>query len=156
MLTQAELDGYLGKHISLICDVGFKADSDNHCAHFVCHVLGYHFGLTCRAMVSGKGGTPASIRVQEVFPECGQVGNWSDLPGHVTEGLVFITNAHNVHLDHQVMDNVPRKHVGIFIAGAQKIWHYSNSQRRVVKQSPDEFSRHYPVPDNAMFWGSMP
>jgi hypothetical protein len=156
MLTQATLDGYLGKHISDICSVGYQNNADNHCAHFVCHVLSYQFGLTCRTMVNGKGGTPASIRVQEVFPKCGQVGNWDDLPANVNQGLVFITNARNVHLDRKVMDNVPRKHVGIFFGGMRQIWHYSNHQHQAVKQTPEEFSRHYPVPDNAMFWGSMP
>jgi hypothetical protein len=35
------------------------------------------------------------------------------------------------------------------------IWHYSNTLRKVVKQSPEEFSRHYPAPDNAMFYGTI-
>ena len=52
------------------------------------------------------------------------------------------------------MANVPRKHVGIFLNGI--IWHYSNSQHRVVKQLPGQFALHYPSPDNGMFYGSLP
>ena len=49
---------------------------------------------------------------------------------------------------------VPRKHVGIFADGF--IWHYSNSQHKVVRQTPSQFAQHYPSPDNAMFFGALP
>ena len=71
-------------------------------------------------------------------------------------GLVFITNASNVTLGTQTMNNVPRKHIGIFYGGARTIYHYSNSRHQVVSQTPQQFSNHYPAPDNAMFWGGAP
>jgi hypothetical protein len=154
-LTQQILDSFLGKHIRDVCPLHYADDSDNHCAHFVSHVLALQFGVTCRTMSHGTGAA-ASIRVQEVFPHCPQVGTWSSLPGSENSGLVFITNANNVNLATKVMTNVPRKHVGIFFGPARNIYHYSNSQRKVVKQTPTQFSTHYAAPDNAMYWGKMP
>jgi hypothetical protein len=153
--TEQELGAHLGQHIRDICPIGYVNDADNHCAHFVSHVLGYQFGATCRTMKHGAG-TPASIRVQDLFPRCVSVGRWDSLPTPLFGGLVFITNATSVNLAQKVMTNVPRKHVGIFIGGLRNIYHYSNSRRRVVRQTPGEFSRHYPAPDNAMFWGAAP
>lgn len=154
MLTLAILNSYLGLHIRDICPVGFANNSDNHCAHFVSHVLGLGFGVTCRTMVSGFG-PEASIRVQEIFARCLNVGAWSDLPYPLFTGLAFITNANNVNLRTKTMTNVPRKHVGIFFGHTTDIWHYSNSRRQVVRQQPSAFSNHYAAPDNAMFWGSV-
>src|SRR4051812_17898932 len=96
-VNEAALNKFLGKHIREICPIGYADDSDNHCAHFVSHVLGYQFGATCRTMARGAG-TSASIRVQDVFSHCLQVGNWDDLPTPLFWGLVFITNAHNVNI----------------------------------------------------------
>jgi hypothetical protein len=155
MLTEAILQGYLGKHIADICTIGYTSDSDNHCAHFVSHVLGFQFGATCRTMRRGTG-TPGSIRVHEVFARCLSVGPWDQLPVPLFWGLVFITNARNVTLAKKTMQNVPRKHIGIFYGGMRTIYHYSNSRRQVVSQTPEQFSHHYPAPDNAMFWGSAP
>jgi hypothetical protein len=154
MITETALNGYLGKHISAICTVGYTSNSDNHCAHFVSHALGYQFGATCRLMASGSG-TPGSIRVQELFARCLEVGQWDQMPASLLSGLVFITNAANVHLRSRTMDNVPRKHVGIFFGAHHNIWHYSNQDRKVVCQTPAQFSLHYGAPDNAMFWGRV-
>jgi len=153
MITQQQLNGYLGKTISQICQNGYTNAHDNHCAHFVSHVLGYHFGVTCRMM--GKTiGPAATLRVQELFPRCHSVGAWSLRPASVKACLVFITGASNVNLGNRTMVNVPRKHVGIYVDG--QIWHYSNAQQKVVKQLPAQFAQHYPSPDNRMFFGTLP
>ena len=152
MITLAALNGFLGKSISQVCPNGYAAATDNHCAHFVSHAMGYTFGVTCRSMVTGTGAA-ANIRVQEVFPRCLQVGTWASRPATVTDCLVFITNASNVNLAAKTMQNVPRKHVGIFVGGF--VWHYSNSHSQVVKQTPADFSHHYAAPDNAMFFGTV-
>jgi len=89
--------------------------------------------------------------VQEVFGRCWKVGAWGAREATLPMCLVFITNAGNVKLDSRVMSNVPRKHMGVFMSGS--IWHYSNTLRQVVKQTPEEFGKHYPEPDNAMFFG---
>ncbi|MCX6626637.1 MAG: hypothetical protein NTW28_03280 [Candidatus Solibacter sp.] len=153
MITESQLNAFLGQNISQICQIGYADPNDNHCAHFVCHALGYQFGFTCRGMKVGTG-TPANIRVQEVFPRCPVVGTWASRPNSVTACLVFITNASNVNVASKTMANVPRKHVGIFLGS--NIWHYSNSQHKVVRQTPQEFSHHYASPDNAMFYGTLP
>jgi hypothetical protein len=152
MVTQQQLSGYLGKSIGQICQSGYTSDADNHCAHFVSHVLGYKFGVTCH-MMGTPNGPAANLRVQEIFPRCAKVGVWSLRPATLSVCLVFITRASNVNLATRVMANVPRKHIGIFVGGV--VWHYSNSQRKVVTQTPALFSTHYPAPDNAMFYGSL-
>jgi hypothetical protein len=150
------LSNWVGHHMRDICPRGAASDADNHCAHFVCHVLGYNFGATCRVLAAHSSGQSASIRVQELFANCLQVGPWDELPTPLYWGLVFITNPRNVDLDAQTIVNVPRKHVGIFIGGDRTIYQYRNRSRKVVKQTPEVFSQHYPAPDNAMFWGSAP
>jgi hypothetical protein len=150
MVTVQTLDSYLGKHIRDVCGNKYVNDSDNHCAHFVSHLLGFKFGATCHMLGNGKG-PAANVRVQEVFGRCSKAGTWESRAPTLPMCLVFITNAGNVKVAQRVMSNVPRKHMGIFTSGS--IWHYSNTLRQVVKQSPDEFSRHYPAPDNAMFYG---
>lgn len=154
-MEAADLDKYVDMHIKELCSIGFTDNGDNHCAHFVSHVLGFRFGFTCGSMVRGEG-DPASIRVQEVFARCPTVGAWEDLPGNVTAGLVFITNGRGVDIERKKMENIPRKHVGIFCGTSRDIWHYSNSRDKVVRQTPQQFARHYPSPYNAMFWGSFP
>jgi hypothetical protein len=152
MITQQQLTSYLNKPIAQICPNHYDNAKDNHCAHFVAHVMGYQFGATCRMM--GGGQQPgANIRVQEIFPRCPTVGAWAARPSGLTPCLVFITNAGNVNLAAKIMSNVPRKHIGIFFNGM--IYHYSNSQHRVVQQLPDQFVFHYAAPDNAMFYGSL-
>jgi hypothetical protein len=153
MITQTQLTGYLGKSIADICQNGYTGIHDNHCAHFVSHVLGYRWGVTCQMMGTGKA-PGAMLRVQELFPKCRSVGAWSLRPASLKTCLVFITRASNVNLSGKVMANVPRKHVGIFADGF--VWHYSNSQQKVVRQTPSQFAQHYPSPDNAMFFGSLP
>lgn len=154
-MDKSELNKYLGKSIKDICTVGYTDNRDNHCAHFVSHVLGFKFGFTCANMVHGEG-EPASIRVHEVFKRCASVGKWADWPSRIQCGLVFITNAAGVNLDHKLMANVPRKHIGIFFGSKREIWHYSNSRNRVVTQTPEQFSRHYLAPYNSLFWGEIP
>ncbi|MGD0136492.1 MAG: hypothetical protein ABSE57_30995 [Bryobacteraceae bacterium] len=150
---QVSLSSYLGKNISEICPNHYADPDDNHCAHFVSHMLGYQFGVTCGQMKNGPG-PAANIRVQEVFGQCPAVGEWSAKPADMLYCLVFITNASNVDLKNKKMTNVPRKHVGIFVDGL--IWHYSNSKHQVVNQTPDAFSHHYAAPSNAMFYGQTP
>ena len=70
------------------------------------------------------------------------------------ECLIFNTQATNVKLASKVMANVHQKHIGIYSNGT--IYHYSNAQRQVVCVTPEEFSRHYPGPRFAMFFGTFP
>lgn len=153
MITQQQLSGYLGKSIAEICPNGCTDDSAGHGAHFVAHVLGYRFGLTCQMMGTAQG-PAASLRIQDLFQHCPKVGVWSLRPAAMTTCLVFMTRASNVNLAARVIASAPRQHVGLLADGF--VWHYSNRQRKVVRQTPAQFARQYPGPDNALFYGSLP
>ncbi|MCU0728260.1 MAG: hypothetical protein MUE73_21135 [Planctomycetes bacterium] len=154
MVTETELNGTVGQHISAICGVGFHDDNQNHCAHYVSHLLGLRRFVTCRALVRGAG-TPATIRVDDVFRQCVRVGVWADLPPEVGQGLVFLTNPVNVNVSRQTMSAVRRKHVGIFMGPARQVFHYDNDMKKVVRQTIDVFRRHYPPPDDGLFFGLL-
>jgi hypothetical protein len=142
-LTRADLDKFTGKNIKDICPNGFVKNADNHCAHFVCHVLGYSFGYTCNTKSSGKG---VCIRVHELFSRCPEVGLWEDDKTDASR-LVFVTAKANVAVRDKKMENVPKKHVGIYLSQAATgeatglIWHYSNGQDKVVSWPVDKFER---------------
>lgn len=153
--TTTELDAYVNKHISEICGCAFTNDSDNHCAHFACHATELTFGLTCFGM-TGKGEISRSgnIRVHEVFPRCRRVGRWADKPADLRSGFIFVTQSGNVNLRNKTISNVPRKHIGIFIE--QNVWQYKNRFRHVIKQTPQEFNRHYTGTGYEIFYGEFP
>jgi len=153
VITPQLLDSYLGKSIDAICQNGYASNADKHAAHFVSHVLGYKFGVTCQMMGNGRG-LAATIRIQDLFLRCRPLGVWSLRPVSLSTCLVFITRASNVNLGAKMMSNAPRKHVGIYMNGF--IWHYSSSRQQVIKETPSQFKLHYPSPDNAMFYGSLP
>ena len=115
-------------------------------------VLGYTFGVTCQMLGSGRG-PAATLRVQEVFSRCKAVGVWRLRPATLQPCLVFVTRAANVNLAAKSMGHAPRKHVGIHANGF--VWHYSDKQQAVIKETPSQFARYYSSPDTAMFYGSI-
>jgi hypothetical protein len=152
-ISASDLNAWLGKSIGGICGNSYANPNDNHCAHFVSHAMKYEFGYNCK--VAGSGKAPgANIRVQELFARCPAVGAWTGRPASLNPCLVFVTSAHNVHLGTKIMNNVPQKHIGIFLNGT--IWHYSNAHHKVVTQLPEEFVHHYHGPDIALFYGQFP
>lgn len=153
MLSQQQLDRYVGKSIGEICPNAYTSNAESHAAHFVAHVLGYSFGPTCKMMGNGRG-PAATLRVQDILVKSASVGAWSLRPGSLTPCLVFITRAARANLAAKGIARMPRTHVGIFFRGF--IWHYSNRLQQVVKEMPSQFSLYYPAPDNAMFYGSLP
>lgn len=153
MALYNQLEGNLGKHISAICGNGYINDHDNHCAHFVSHARGYTFGYTCRA-ANGGSSTAANIRVHEVFGRCPTSGLFTDRPNNLVECLAFVTKADAVHLATKTMDNIPKKHIGIYSLG--HIYHYSNAQHKVIRETPDEFRVHYPGAGFEVYYGTFP
>lgn len=153
MADSTEAKDYLGKHIKDICGNEYRSESDNHCAHFVSHVKGIKVGFLCRGM-TGKGTGGASIRVHEIFAKCPKVGKWDDRPTTALNCLAFVTDSRNVDLASKKMANVPRKHVGIFSGGM--VYHYSNSQNKVVKQTPAQFNHHYSGENIEVYYGTFP
>jgi hypothetical protein len=153
VITAQQLDSYLGKSIGAICENGYTTSADHHSAHFVSHVLGYSFGISCQMMGTGRG-PGATIRLQDLFSRCKSAGVWSLRPTSLATCLVLVTRASNVNLAAKSISNAPRKHIGIYMNGF--IWHYSSRRHQVIKETLSQFKRHYASPDNAMFYGSLP
>lgn len=161
------LDSYLGVHIDSICPHKFVAE--NHCAHFVSHVLQLQFGYTCEQRSNPRHGG-VNIRVHEIFSECPAAGEINSCPPQQSDCLIFVTAVSNVTLARpanaapglerfmcigtNTMKNVPKKHIGILKDGM--VWHYSNTQKKVIKQTASQFILHYPKQRNGLWWGSLP
>lgn len=149
-----KLSETLNKTIADFCQNNFTGTAENHCAHLVCHVLELDSGYDCKTHKNGN--HPGScLRVQELFPECPQVGNWNSAP----EGMkiVFVTDKSNVDLPAHSMRNVPRKHVGIFSDG--HVYHYSNTQDIVIRQTPTAFLNRFQGfygGNQRLFFGTFP
>ncbi|MCX5688293.1 MAG: hypothetical protein NTV94_00620 [Planctomycetota bacterium] len=148
MITAPLLDSYLGLHIDRICPNGNASDNDNHCAHFVSHVLSLAFGYTCGPS------HPACMRVHEIFARCRAPEALDACRSNYGTGILFVTGERNVTMATQTMVNVPRKHVGI-VCGSD-VWHYSNTQHRVVKQVVDSFLYHYKNQQNGLWLAQPP
>src|SRR5688572_7351915 len=129
-----KLSQTLNKTIAELCKNNFNGAAENHCAHFVCHVLELDTGYDCKTHKNGAH-PGACIRVQELFAVCPNVGNWNDVPPGMN--ICFVTDKDNVDLAAHTMRNVPKKHVGIFSDGF--VYNYSNTQDKVVRQTPPEF-----------------
>ncbi|MBK8068083.1 MAG: hypothetical protein IPK27_10765 [Rhodanobacteraceae bacterium] len=72
-----KLESTLGHAISQFCANGFADPAQNHCAHFVGHVLAVDTGYDCRTH-TGKAGQGACLRVHELFAHCPRVGYFED------------------------------------------------------------------------------
>lgn len=153
IVLSSRLESCLNKHISAFCGNGYTNNADNHCAHFVSHIRGYTFGYTCKAAGNGSGDA-ACLRVHELFARCGTAGLFSNRPTAVTDCLAFVTKSSVVNLGTRTMDNIPKKHIGIYTRGS--IYHYSNLNHFVIKQNPEDFSRHYPGTGFEIFYGTFP
>lgn len=145
MLTSPPaLTDYLGKKIDQICPFSLgKKSSENHCAHFVSHVMEYDgFAVTCKNQTSADkqmAGKGAAIRVDNIFNVAPEVRPWADRPLGLRSCLIFVTISGNVRKCGHVlsMDEHPLKHVGIFLDGV--VWHYSNSRAGVAKDQEKLF-----------------
>ncbi|GKP06837.1 hypothetical protein [Klebsiella quasipneumoniae] len=128
----------LNKSISFFCKNNFTDNEENHCAHFVCHVLQIDTGYDCKLFMNGQY-PGACLRVHELFAACPAVGEWEHAPTGLK--IAFITDSFNVDLESHKMRNVPKKHVGIFSNGL--IYHYSNIQDMVICQSAEDFMNRF-------------
>lgn len=143
IMNSAVLEEYVGKNIEEICPLGFgkKGDSDNHCAHFVSHVLRLNeslgFGLTCAGMVHvGKKNRSAGgcIRVNNIFNNC------EDLDGPCETGcLVYYTIPGN--MSNGLMGSMSKKHVGIYYNNF--VYNYGNTKDAVRKDTDTALTQLY-------------
>jgi hypothetical protein len=127
----------LHKKISDLCPFSLaKNNSQNHCAHYVSHIMGYELsGTTCKNFTwddKQKEARGATIRVDDLFSKSPETGLLANKPASMNECLVFVTLASNVNKvgNKLAMGNHPRKHIGILSKG--KVWNYSNSNNKVV------------------------
>jgi hypothetical protein len=118
-------------------------------------MCGLTFSYHCRDF--GGGTKPgANIRVHEVFAQCPRVGKRADADKNRTQ-LAFVTLAGNVDLANKRMVNIPQKHVGIYHEGT--IYHYGNTQDRVVADTPQAFFNKFQTiyaGDQGLFFGWIP
>ncbi len=155
--TLASLQDYVGKSIGDICSNGFSTSKQNHCAHFVSHVLGIKLGMLCGDMTWETRKTGASIRCDELYNQLRSKGEWKDKPALADGLLIFVTSAANVR--NGLMTNHPKKHVGIHFGG--QVFNFSNSKSQVVVDHSvdafhNRFKLNYGGKDISLFFGAFP
>ncbi len=146
--VSSNISSYRGKHISHLCPFSLGTNNgQNHCAHFVSHVMGYELpGPTCKNFTwvdKQKQEKGATIRVDDLFKNSREVGRLADKPASITECLVFVTLASNVTnlANRLVMGNHPRKHIGNLYQG--NVWNYSNTGKAVVTDTLANFQNKF-------------
>ncbi|WP_370053689.1 hypothetical protein [Neptunomonas sp.] len=146
-LVPTNLDTLVGDHISTLCPHSIaKEDSENHCAHFVSHIMGYNVGVaSCKnktwadkKMASTEG---ATIRVDDLFNSslAGLKGDWDSKPKSLTECLIYVTQESNItrNATSLRMGDGRKKHVGIYTNG--RVYHYGNTNNEITCDLPDKF-----------------
>ena len=158
ILTHSLLATYRHSHISDICLNQFDGNNRNHCAHFVGHVLQLSHGKTCHRMVHRShrvmGG--GSILVSDLFDITPNVRELLSSPT-TGQGLIYVSapgSFEQIGSDSYRIKTVRKRHVGMFLDGA--VWHYKNSQNRVISQPIADFLNHYRRQTNALWVGDLP
>ncbi len=134
----------LGMNIGKICQFSIaKNNSENHCAHYVSHIMGYELaGATCKNATWGDKQKPpkgATIRVNDLFSASPVTDLFVNKPAALTECLIFVTLSSNLKKVGCTLEmgTHPKKHVGILVEG--KVWNYSNTHNKVVADIPALF-----------------
>lgn len=149
------LEETVSKTISDFCGNLYTGAETNHCAHFVSHYLNLQFGMNCRKL-TGRNKEAANVRVHEVFAQCPQVG-WLESWNGSGQVLVFVTRKTNVTLSTKTMQNVPKKHIGIY--DGTHIYHYGNTLDKVVRQTVNQFKQSFQSAyggDLGFYFGTVP
>jgi hypothetical protein len=147
--TTLNLEAYLDQTIEQVCGkYGTTGDSINHCAHFVSHVLSLRIpGAALCSNVGDSTYTYAErnlgfcVRVNQVFNSCGHRARWSDgdLDGSC---LIVATIAGNIEKESPLtIGTMSKKHIGFHVCG--QVYHFSNTQDKVIKQAVSIFKNHY-------------
>ena len=74
-VSPAVLAWYYQKSMTEICENHYDTTAQNHCAHFVSHVLGLQLGMLCGDL-TGKRHTGASVRCNELYNRLLDRGPW--------------------------------------------------------------------------------
>lgn len=138
----------LDQHISYLCKASLGTDDQqNHCAHFVSHVMKYELpGTTCKNLTLADKqtvGEGATIRVNDIFNKTVTNGSWDTKPAHINSCLIFVTISSNVknNSSNLIMKDHRKKHIGI--VHKSKVWNYSNSENKVVTDTIEKFIRKF-------------
>ena len=97
-----DMTPHLGKTIDKFCQRSLGLDlSQNHCAHFVSHMMEYDsLPTTCANQSDADKAMPekgAALRVDEIFNRSSEVGHWADRPLGMVSCLAFATIASNMN-----------------------------------------------------------
>jgi hypothetical protein len=87
---------------------------------------------------------------------CPRVGIWQNADKTKVQ-LIFVTRKDVVDVATKTMQNIPQKHIGVYHAG--NVYHYSNTEDRVVKQTVDAFYARFQkayAGDQGLFFGEVP
>ncbi len=145
---QKKLDDAVGKRIDAFCQSTLASKTgENHCAHFVSHMLDYDLPGTasCKTMtLADKNNSAvigASIRVNEIY---NLIPKTRKKP--VTDnacyapGLIFVTQKRNIKINGKMGDK-SQKHIGILLG--RWVYHYGNTANKVKKERLSSFIRTY-------------
>jgi hypothetical protein len=136
----------LGKTREEFC-TRYHSAHDNHCAHFVSHIL--QLRIPHSALCTNVGdnidyatrNTGFSVRVNQVYNHSSNRRRWNDA---TPEGNCFVvaTIEDNITAEKPLMIGThPRKHIGIMSDG--KVYNFSNTHNKVVSKTMAEFKTHY-------------
>jgi hypothetical protein len=136
---------YLRQPITRICNNALaKSTTENHCAHFVCHVMRWNTipgAATCNRMTfADRNNYGVHIRVNEVFNAAPNRHAWPAGGKLSDPALVVATIASNVQHSSGFSPRIgehSRKHIGIHYQG--QIWHYSTAHVQVFADTPQQF-----------------
>ena len=149
MTGPLNLDTYLGQTVEEFCGkYGKSKDGINHCAHFTSHVLGMR--VSGAALCSNVGDSTWAyedrrkgfcVRVNQVFNACNNREYLLEEPSG-TQCFVCATVKGNIESKKPLtIGAMSNKHIGIYSGGL--IYHYANTQDKVVKWTIKEFSAYF-------------
>jgi hypothetical protein len=144
------LDTYLGQSLVDFCGkYGSVGDNQNHCAHFVSHVLQLRIpGAALCSNVGGSSYTYAErrngfcIRVNQIFNSCSNRARWDDKS--VPSGVCFVVATLEANIESEdplTIGEMKKKHIGFYTAG--HVYNYGNTNDKVRKTPLADFKRHY-------------
>ena len=144
------LETYLGQSVVDFCGTfGSVADSEDHCAHFVSHVL--QLRIPGAALCSNVGSSSYTyedrrkgfcIRVNQVFNSCQNRARWDD--AKLPTDVCFIVATVEANIERKsplTIGSMRQKHIGFYSGGW--VYNYGNTNDTVKKTALADFKRHY-------------
>jgi hypothetical protein len=135
------LNYLVGKNIRDICDKGrYVADDGLHCAHFIDHLFGLKYGITCAGVRGG-----VTVNVSDVLSHSENFREFNKGEKEAEAGcLIYVAPTNEVDVENKTI-NGSLRHVGIYLNGW--VWHYENHhtcervERHVIEQTGPGFPK---------------